>query len=298
MRTTKRFTPQVLERFKRQGRGLGTFANYLPWHQVTRGDPASTGRSHLIYWQGRLLHLLSDKEWGGQLFGLMLAGLVDSTEQLPLALEDAPHPLSAYSASGTQKLYPGTLALARELGIKHPILSEKGQTKDWVLSTDLVLVQADEHKQLSLLAVQIKPLRWEEKRRTVELLRLEREYWVRRGVTWLLITPAEWDHRVFLTLRRTSQWALEDAVEPRLLQMARELALAVPWNSVTEVVDRLTPLAQSKHQATCALWQAAWFGTLPLDLSRGWRPQEPLRVLRSATFWNQNPIASRRSAWI
>ena len=62
MRTTKRFTPAVLDRFKREGRGTGIFQDYIPWHKVSRGDPASSGRSHLVIWRSRLRELLSDGE--------------------------------------------------------------------------------------------------------------------------------------------------------------------------------------------------------------------------------------------
>lgn len=77
MRTTKRFTPKVLARFKRQGRGSGTHDNYLPWHRVSRGDPASSGRSHLLMWRERLRELLSDGEHVEQLFASQLNNLED-----------------------------------------------------------------------------------------------------------------------------------------------------------------------------------------------------------------------------
>ncbi len=68
MRTEKRFTPKVLERFRREGRGTGTYSDYTPWHRVSRGDPSSKGRSHLIVWMDRQRELLSDQEWGGAEF--------------------------------------------------------------------------------------------------------------------------------------------------------------------------------------------------------------------------------------
>jgi hypothetical protein len=120
MRTTKRFTPAVLARFERQGRGTGTYEDYSAWHQVTRGDPASRGRSHLLNWKGRLIHLLSDGELGEQLFATMLRDLDDSLEQHKLTLDDSPHPLLAYGAPVSDELFPGTLRLAEELGIRHP----------------------------------------------------------------------------------------------------------------------------------------------------------------------------------
>lgn len=81
MRTTKRFTPKVLARFKCQGRGTDTHQNYVPWHRVSCGDPASSGRSHLLMWRERLRELLLDGEHVAQLFATMLAYVDDVLEQ-------------------------------------------------------------------------------------------------------------------------------------------------------------------------------------------------------------------------
>jgi len=298
MRTTKRFTPQVLARYERQGRGLGTYQDYSPWHQVSRGDPASQGRSHLLYWGDRLHHLLSDLEWGAQLFGLMTPGVIDSTEQKPLSLDSDVHPLAAYTLRNAGGDFPGTLELSRELGIKHPHVCAAGERKPWTMTTDVVLVLADEFQQMNMLAIAVKPRDWALRKRTVQLLGLEREYWIRRGVPWLLITPDVWDKRVFLTLRRISIWSLSDPAPLRLMQLARAIAFDRPWASVTWVLERLEEQERCRHSCQCALWQAVWVGDLPIDLSRGARPQEPIRILSKDAFKEQNPVASRRSAWI
>lgn len=299
MRTTKRFDPGVLDRFERQGRGHGTHESFQPWHQVTRGDPASSGRSHLMYWHGRLRHLLSDLEWGAQLFCLMPAEVEDSVEQVPLALEFAGHPLLAYTARTPRNEVPGTLALARELGIRHPRVHGRGRSGDWRLSTDLVLVLRNSaDRSLRMVAVAVKPASWAARRRTVDLLRLERAYWTARDIEWLLITPQVWTKSVVLTLRRTCQWALAEGVPAELLDFAAAVARANPWSTVTALIEAIEKHAESQHQAQCALWQAVWVGALPISLDRGWRPQEPLRQISEQEFWTQNPIVSRRSAWI
>jgi hypothetical protein len=225
MRTTKRFTPAVLARFERQGRGTGTYEDYIGWHQVTRGDPASRGRSHLLNWKGRLIHLLSDGELGEQLFATMLPNLDDSLEQHKLTPEDSPHPLLAYGAPVSDELFPGTLRLAEELGIRHPKVYGKGESDDWVMTTDLVLVFDRPGEARTMLALAFKPKGWDKSRRAKQLLRLEREYWLRRGVPWLLITPELYDKRVLMTLRRIACWAIVDPVSPELRRVACEIAM-------------------------------------------------------------------------
>lgn len=298
MRTTKRFTPQVLARYERQGRGLGTFQDYSPWHQVTRGDPASQGRSHLVHWRGRLRHLLSDLEWGAQLFGLMLPNVIDSTEQKPLFHESDVHPLAAYSMRGAGGAFPGTLELGRELRIKHPRVRASADKKPWTMTTDLVLVLAGENGKMQMLAIAVKPKDWASKTRTVDLLRLEREYWLRRGIPWLLITPDIWKKDVFLALRRISIWSLAAPADPLLMRLAKEIAFERPLATVTWLLEKMERQGARRHHCQCALWQAVWYGLLPIDLNRSWRPQDPIRILSEGAFREQNPVALRRSAWI
>ncbi len=299
MRTTKRFTPQVLARFQNQERGTGTHEHYAPWHQVSRGDPASGGRSHLVAWRGRLRHFLSDGELDEQLFATMLPDLFDALEQHPLSVNSARHPLTAYTkpAEPTPD-FPGTLQIAEQLGIKHPLCRGSGQTSRWTLSTDLLLVFKDNKGTHTMLALAFKPKNWAEKRRTTELLTVEREYWIARGVEWLLISPTLYDQAAGLFLRRTACWALVDPVEAWLLDHAAQIATNHPTDSVTSLLELVSSSAAIDISiAQRALWQAVWCGRLPVDLRRSWRPHYPLRLLSHKSFWDLNPIAARRSAW-
>ena len=297
MRTTRRFTPAVIARFIKQGRGQGTYADYAGWHRVTRGDPASSGRSHLLRWRGRLHDLLSDGELGAQLFATMLPDVDDCLEQYKLAPEDDMHPLAAYGEGDPQILFPGTSRLAVELGINHPTLSDAKGTVPWVPTSDLVVVFKAAGGARHLLALAFKPNGWETRPRTRQLLRLEREFWVRRDVPWLLITPRQYEETVVLTLRRTACWALADDVSSDYRQIACRAARANPFISVTQIIDLLQAQLPSKEIAQHALWQSVWSGELPIDLRRGWRPHLPLLHISRDEFFAQNPIASRRSAW-
>jgi hypothetical protein len=298
MRTTKRFTPKVIARFERQGRGTGTYAEYRPWHGVSRGDPASLGRSHLLNWRGRLRELLSDGELGQQLFASMVPNLEDSLEQYKLSTEASPHLLAAYGIGSDSKLFPGTVELAKALGIKHPQVHGDGAVELWRASTDLVLVRRPPSEPHDALALAFKPADWRPTRREWELLRLEREFWVRRNVLWLLITPALYDERVVLTLRRTGCWALDADVPDDVRRWAAATARECPFDGLTRVLERVAIHTGSMESAQRAIWQAAWRGDLPVDLRRGWRPHAPLALLPISDYLALNPVVSRRSAWI
>ncbi len=298
MRTTKRFTPSVLARYARQGRGQGKFADYIGWHRVTRGDPASSGRSHLLRWRGRLRDLLSDGELGVQLFVTMLADVDDCLEQYRLSPEDNPHPLANYGEWDSGALFPGTMRLAVELGIKHPRLRDASGSAPWVPTSDLIVVFKAAGEARHMLALAFKPRDWALRRRTHELLQLEREFWVRRNVPWLLITPAQFDPSVVLTLRRTASWALADEVPSECREIACQIAQANPFANVTRLLELLQVQLRELDIAQRALWQSVWAGDLPIDLKRSWRPHLPLRHINHDEFVALNPIASRRSAWI
>lgn len=298
MRTTKRFTPKVLDRFKKQGRGLGTLKTFKPWHRVGRGDPSSKGRSHLQMWHDRQRELLSDKEWVALFFAVSMKFLFDLLEQFPLSLAAAAHELTKYTVDASQTTYPGTVELAERLGIKHPKTSESGTTNEWVMSTDLLLVLRSPAGLFELLAVSIKTDEDFSKKRTKELLSLEREYWVSRGVTWLLITPSLYDKQVGLRLRDTMPWALENLVGEDDLNIAAALATEFQARSLTLAFEILSAKFGSLDHAQRSFWQAVWCGKIPLDLRRGWRPHQPITLLTEAEFVALNPIASRRSAWI
>ena len=298
MRTTKRFTPTVLARFLKLGRGSGTFANYIPWHRVSRSDPSSCGRSHLQMWRGRQRELLSDGEWVGLFFAISIQNLFDLREQFPLPLEGGPHETSAYRADTPPTLYPGTLEIAKRLGVKHPKTNEKGKSAEWVMTTDFLLVLQAPSKKLALLAVSFKPKADLKNKRTKELLMIEREYWTARGVTWLLITPELYDEQVALRLRDTMPWALGNIVTENDLLIASSVAHELQGHSLTHVLKQLAARFGDGDHAQRAFWQSVWCGKIPLDLRRGWRPHLPVTLLPTDAFLSLNPIASRRTSWI
>lgn len=298
MRTTKRFTPHILERYRALGRGTGTFERYIPWHRVSRSDPASRGRSHLLVWRGRHRELLSDGELIAFFFATrLLAPGDDLREQFPLSLGTAVHELAAYDARFASLSHPGTLEIAAELGISHPQCHGDGLHAPWVMTTDLLLMRRAADGKRSLLAVACKD-KGTLSRRSEELLRIEQAYWSRRGVAWLLVTPHLYEPLVAQTLQRTWPWALGTPACNRALELA--CAAVHQWygHSLTFTLQRITDGLGDSDVAQRALWQSIWAGRLAADLRRGWRQHIPLRLLPQADFDALNPILSGRSAWI
>lgn len=302
MRTQKRFTLTLLERFLREGRGTGTFTDYSPWHQVSRSDPSSLGRSHIIVWRERQRELLSDGEWTGLNFASMLRNLVDVVEQFPLCQENSPFELSRWDIRVGQAEFPGTIAISKQLGIEHPTLKEREDKRLWTSTTDLLLVLRRPDGMLELLAISCKPGTVADlSNRAKQLLELEKSYWFARGVQWLLITPTLYEKSVALTLRRTAPWGLADIAEDVELNMACRTAQSMPHHSETDVVHEIARQLQAGDDlfvAQRALWQSIWRGHLPIDLRRGHRPHLPFKKIPFAHFESMNPIAARRSAWI
>jgi len=300
LRTTKRFTPALLRGWHQKGRGTGQGDDYSPWHQVSRGDPASRGRSHLIVRPGttRFTNLLSDGELTSLFFAQMLPSVIDIVEQCPLAFEEEPHELGEYSMSHYGESCDGTSKIARELGIKHPLLQDGGDKEPWMPTTDLLIIFSIDGV-CSLLAVADKPIADIQRRRTKQLLSLEREYWSRRGAEWLLLTPSEYDLRVSLTLSRSAPWVFSKfRATPVQKATCAEIVKAIEGATWTQVLNEFErAMLLPTLQAQCAFWQSVWSGVTPFDLRHGWRPSEPVRLLAQHEFDSLNPLLVRRSAW-
>lgn len=299
MRKGQRFTPARLRAWQLSGRGTGTGGDYEPWHQVTRSDPGSRGRSHLINWRlGRLHHLLSDHELLIMGFSAMVPGLTDIREQFPLELETHTQELATYRSEALNKLAPGTLELAKQLGIRHPKLGLRTDMAWWVMTTDLLLT-VDGVAGTKLLAVSIKYDNSLSSPRTLELLALERAYWVSQGVEWLLITPRTYAMDVGRTLVKVLPWGLSpSALSEATERLCSELKPKIHGSTVQRALQMLSDaLACSPPDASFALWGAVWRGVLPIDLNVRMCPQAVLRILPEPDFLQQNPVIAGRSAW-
>jgi len=299
MRKGQRFTPAKLAKWHSTGRGTGTGTDYKPWHQVTRDDPSSRGRSHLLNWRfGRLHHLLSDLELVVFAFASMLPGVMDLREQFPLSHDEHPRELATYDARVSGEVL-GTRQIAEDLGYRHPLARAGKDASPWVMTTDVLLTIRNQAGQPELLAVSAKFSEEVAAKRTRQLLQIEREYWQRQGVSWLLLTPDLYTKAVSTAIRVGMPFTIgQPDVASELINDCSALASDLEGRTWLDCCDRIGRLfAVATQTAQCALWQSIWSGRLPADLARMVRAAAPLELLSPADFWQQNPIASRRTSW-
>jgi hypothetical protein len=249
-------------------------------------------------WRGRHREFLSDGELDAFLFSMLLPQQIDGREQFPLSQTTNEHELGEYDVRWRGRTFPGTLELAHRLGIRHPRVYGEGNSANWVMTTDLLLTLETHPGRRRLLAISVKPDTAPLRKRTRQLLELEREYWHVRDVEWLLLTPAVKDQRVALLLRSAVAWTLGDVVDVRTLDFASHRARAREGHTLTYILDDLADNLGEMDLAQRAFWQNVVAGELPLDMRRGWRPHVPVHFLNTEQFRQLNPIAARRSSWI
>lgn len=292
------FILSMLVRFERKGRGTGTYEEYIPWHRVSRSDPSSRGRSHLLKWNQRQRELLSDLEQVAFLFGTMHPDVIDIREQFPLSTEFGFHELNKYRGGHSVEYLPGTIEICKEIGVKHPMLNgKKGERGHWVMTTDILMTLKNVAGVLSLLAVSVKPVPPRKGSRSWKLLNIEREYWNKRGVRWLLITTQEYDPVVADALKCTFSWALGQPFDQAVLDWLIDQKHRLDGRSLTSILRYAAAEGKEREDTKIALWHGIWTGQLTFDLRRGWRPSDPFILLSSDEFWDRNPIVSGRTAW-
>jgi hypothetical protein len=162
-------TEERIAEWQRAGYGKGTGASYKPWIEV--GDFSSMGDSTRSYGlkTGRTMHCHSQIESNLLCLLEFAPTVTDIREQYPLDSE-------------------GTLTIAAELGIKHPVYP--GTKIPLIMTTDfLVTVQAGE--KLALKAIACKSANDLENPRTLAKLQIEHAYFERSGVPHHLVIDAD-----------------------------------------------------------------------------------------------------------
>ena len=301
MRKGKRFTPSLLKNWKQKGRGKGVGSDYSAWHSITRGDPGSLGKSRIqnnnLF--GRSMDLLSDTEFAVFCFIAMLPDVYDIREQYPLHLDEHPCDVSNYAASKLSTKALGTLEIADILGFSHPVVSKNGEVVDWIFTTDLLITINHPVIGYKLLALSVKDkasgLLSE---RQKELLQIEREYWTRQGIDWLLITPEVYCKSVVVTLKTYAAYAISDSmVDKELIVEATKLLPLInnmPLSKVLLLIESALKVSQGVAQKV--FWQGVWRGCIPINLRRKPTPLTPIYLISYEDFWQQNPVAAGRSS--
>lgn len=302
MKKGKRFTPRVLRKWSEESkRGDGVFADYQPWHQVTRSDPASLGRSHLTFCPvlKRMRHQLSDGEQKTLGFTLMVPNQIDIREQFKLEQNEHNNHISDYDSKSKNLINKGTVEIAKDLGIKHPELVNGDDREYWIFTTDFLVASKLELSggTYKLIAISYKSLDDLNKKRKRDLLKIERSYWHLEDATWILLTPRQYNKSVGETVLRVLPWVMHP------YQVSQEIKKKC--SKVGNLLDGLTyAQAMKVLEQSCQIeadlvplvfWQTVWSGLLNVDLTISRFPSDKVRLLENDDFWDQNPIVMRRS---
>lgn len=180
----RRNTEERIAKLHREGRGQGHGKDYVPWIKIH--DLSSLGRVHrpLSSKTGRVMHLLSDGE--NDLFLRLDASarVIDIREQFPLPRQ-------------------ATMLIAEELGYRHPAV----HGVDVVMTTDMVVDLIGARR----IAFSVKQAGEMVKPRVAEKLEIERLYWTRRGVEWVLMIE-EKDRDARLNHQEIAEWRSVDGL--------------------------------------------------------------------------------------
>ena len=225
-RSKSNWTQAKFERYVKEGRGKGSGQNYKPW--ITIQDFPSKGRvSRSPGWKSdRIHHFMSDLEL--RFFYLLewSDSIKDIKEQYPLLDLDL------------------AFCIADELGIKYPIDSRS--KTPYVLTTDFMLTVKQGAKFIQI-ARTVKLAKELEKRRVLELLQLEQNYWKRTNVDWAVVTEQEISKTLVDNIKwvhPAHKWELKDQKNQDncyyLSNILKEQLIAkkVKINTITNALDK------------------------------------------------------------
>lgn len=237
------------------GDGQGELKNYKPFFHVR--DVPSQGRSaiDLGLKTGRSHHYLSDLEYGCHVVAEYANNVSDIREQYALLP------------------WEETQQIAQELGIKHP--TYPGSSTPIVVTTDIVLTMADS-PQNPTVAVSVKmsseiEIGNKTAKRTLEKLLIEKKYWERRAVPWILCTEKNLPLNRAYNLdffRNTMQRAELDHLNKHLPDFV--IQFGETWKPDLSLTQLLGELALafniSTSDAFTLLGRAIWMRLIKVDL--------------------------------
>jgi hypothetical protein len=219
----RRPKPQIVEKWIRAGFGQGDGATYKPFKFVR--DIASEGLSNTVKSPitGRIHHYITRQEYNVHLLAEYSPSIIEIRERFALLP------------------WEETQAIACKLGIRHP--KYPGTSTPAVITTDLLLTKkhSDGIELIAVSAMLTKHMTPQ----TLEKLLIERLYWNRRGVSWLLATEknipklrAENLH--FFELARNDDRASQAGISPALFSNRFEAnhAQDLCFNEILEKTSR------------------------------------------------------------
>ncbi|MGM9986962.1 MAG: TnsA endonuclease N-terminal domain-containing protein [Bacillaceae bacterium] len=164
---SKRTRTSKIEKWIKEGRGLGSGSDYKPWLNIQ--DVSSLGRSTRLKGikTNRQHEFLSDLERNYFYLTEYSNYIIDIREQFPLL------PLEE------------TIVIADELGIKHPV--DPITNEPIVMTTDFLLT-VDKGEGIVEVARTVKMKDEVRKKRVLEKFDIERVYWQRRNIDWGIVT--------------------------------------------------------------------------------------------------------------
>lgn len=243
-----------VQRWISQGLGQGERTEYKPWFYVD--DVPSQGRSTRPFCitTGREHHLLSDIETSVMLYADYDLRVSDIREQYALLSREE------------------TLAIARQLGVKHPMY--RGTNVPVVMTTDMVLTCKD-HGSTWMCARSVKSsseIDGAHAKRLLEKAEIERQYWARRNVHWKFITELEISHTRLKNLEWLNVYGKLD--QQQLQQKMRQFLICIKkylkfQYGLRKLLERIVAeIGLSELAEAEALFRhAAWHQYIVLDLS-------------------------------
>lgn len=199
-------TEDKIEKHMKKGYGQGTLKDYKPWIKINHFS--SKGRSHRVLGlkTGRVHHVLSDLELKLLTILDFSDKVVDIREQYPL-LDIGSHTIET------------TKRIALALGIKHP----QYRGKNVAITTDFLITVGNDKK---IIARTVKPnINLDE--RTLEKFEVERNYWLRLGVEWAIVTDRELSNSTIINnltdLKSSYTYVIQEKIESSFLMKVFDL---------------------------------------------------------------------------
>lgn len=297
MAKVMRLTAERQKRYINEGRGTGIGSKYLPWIFVARSEISSTGFSSILIHNGRQHHFLSNGETSCFLLATQLPHYLEVREQYPLSLGKGNHEVNVYY-DHYGLFYPGTLEIAKSLGIRHPrVPSTEGGSAPFIMSTDL-LITFEINGEYKLLAVSYKP-KLPTSKRALELLQIEKGYWEARGIKWLFITYDLFGRLYSNELMRFRVFALDESIELDTVLLERMVKdIKSVTYSYVEFLNRYISEGFPAEIVKKAFWSGHWYGIIPVTIEGSFNPLAPMRLMEPTEFLSRNPIHEGRSSWI